>query len=153
MAYKKNSDKDKDKNNLSEFKKQLKSGRLLPLYLFYGNEDYLRETYIKRVADMIPDGGFPEFNHIKLEGNDIPLSEYDDAWESFPMMTDKKLIHIKNSGIFVPSRREENDENAAKQKEKKEFWTEKLKRISDDTVVIFDEAAVDKRGEYHDGGV
>ncbi len=141
MAYSK-------KNNneaLIKLKKQIKDGKLSPLYLFYGDEEYLRETYVKRVADMVPDGGFPEFNHIKLEGADIPLSEYDDAWESFPMMTDKKLIHIKNSGIFKPPRRK-RAEDAASPEEKKEFWTEKLKRISDDTVVIFDEAAVDKRG-------
>ena len=139
MAYKK-----KTNDDLIKLKKQLKEGRLSPLYLFFGEEEYLRETYVGRVADMVPDGGFPEFNRIKLEGADIPLSEYDDAWESFPMMTDKKLIHIKNSGIFKPSRRDKED--AATPEEKKEFWTEKLKRISDDTVVIFDEAAVDKRG-------
>ncbi len=141
MAY---NNKKSNNDDLIKLKKQLKDGKLSPLYLFYGDEEYLRETYVKRVTDMVPDGGFPEFNRIKLEGTDIPLSEYDDAWESFPMMTDKKLIHIKNSGIFKPQRKKKED--AATPEEKKEFWTEKFKRISDDTVVIFDEAAVDKRG-------
>ncbi len=36
-----------------------------------------------------------------------------------------------------------------RQKKKKEFWTEKFKRISDDTVVIFDETAVDKRSALY----
>ena len=142
MAYKKNANDD-----LINLKKQLKEGKLSPVYLFFGEEEFLRETYVRRVMEQVPDGGFPEFNHIKLEGADIPLSEYDDAWESFPMMTDKKLIHIKNSGIFQPRRR--GSEDASTPQEKKEFWEEKLKRISDDTVVIFDEAAVDKRGTLY----
>ena len=118
MAEKKN-------GNLLKLKKQLKEGILAPLYVFYGEEDYLREMYVNRVKDCVPDGGFPDFNHIKIEGRDVAFSEYDDAWESFPMMTEKKLIHIKDSGIF------------------------QLKSVSDDTVVIFDETSVDKRSALY----
>ncbi len=141
MAAKKKSD-----DGLIKLKQQLKDGILQPMYVFYGEEEFLRETYVKRVADCVPDGGFPEFNHIKIEGSDVPFSEYDDAWESFPMMTDKKLIHIKDSGIFSlkkPTPAEASTE------EKKEFWSEKFKRISDDTVVIFDETDVDKRSALY----
>ena len=138
MAEKKN-------GNLLKLKKQLKEGILAPLYVFYGEEDYLREMYVNRVKDCVPDGGFPDFNHIKIEGRDVAFSEYDDAWESFPMMTDKKLIHIKDSGIFQLK----SGKDEASTEEKKEFWTEKFKRISDDTVVIFDETAVDKRSALY----
>lgn len=138
MAEKKN-------GNLLKLKKQLKEGILAPLYVFYGEEDYLREMYVNRVKDCVPDGGFPDFNHIKIEGRDVAFSEYDDAWESFPMMTEKKLIHIKDSGIFQLK----SGKDEASTEEKKEFWTEKFKRISDDTVVIFDETAVDKRSALY----
>lgn len=60
MAEKKN-------GNLLKLKKQLKEGVLAPLYVFYGEEDYLREMYVNRVKDCVPDGGFPDFNHIKLK--------------------------------------------------------------------------------------
>ena len=138
MAEKKN-------GNLLKLKKQLKEGILAPLYVFYGEEDYLREMYVNRVKDCVPDGGFPDFNHIKIEGRDVAFSEYDDAWESFPMMTEKKLIHIKDSGIFQLK----SGKDEASTEEKKEFWTEKFKRISDDTVVIFDETSVDKRSALY----
>ena len=138
MAEKKN-------GNLLKLKKQLKEGILAPLYVFYGEEDYLREMYVDRVKDCVPDGGFPDFNNIKIEGRDVAFSEYDDAWESFPMMTEKKLIHIKDSGIFQLK----SGKDEASTEEKKEFWTEKFKRISDDTVVIFDETSVDKRSALY----
>ncbi len=128
-------------DDLIKLKKQIKDGTLAPLYVFYGEEEFLRDMYVKKVVDCVPDGGFPEFNHIKLDGGDIPFSDYDDAWESFPMMADKKLIHIKDSGIFSSKK----TTGGPSTEEKKEFWTEKLGRISDDTVVVFDEANVDKR--------
>ena len=136
----------KKNDSLLKLKKQIKEGPLSPLYIFYGEEEFLREMYVKRVADAVTDGGFPEFNHIQLVGTDIPFSDYDDAWESFPMMTDKKLIHIKNSGIFT-LKKSKNGEPTVD--EKKEFWTEKFKRISDDMVIVFDEASVDKRSSLY----
>jgi DNA polymerase-3 subunit delta len=142
MASKKNDD-------LLKLKKQLKDGVLSPLYVFYGEEDFLREMYVDRVTACVPDGGFPEFNHIKLDGADVPFSEYDDAWESFPMMTDKKLIHIKDSGIFSSKR----TTGGPSTEEKKDFWLEKFKRISNDTVVVFDESSVDKRSALYKAAV
>ena len=142
MAYKK-----KTNDELINLKKQLKEGKLSPLYLFYGEEEYLRETYVQRITEQIPDGGFPEFNHIKLTGGDIPFTEYDEAWESFPMMTDKRLIHIRNSGIFKS--RGKDKENAAAPEEIRNFWEEKFKHIADDTVVIFDEVSADKNNALY----
>lgn len=139
MASKKNED-------LLRLKKQLKDGALSPLYVLYGEEEYLREMYAGRIMEKVPDGGFPEFNHIKLEGKDVSFSEYDDAWESFPMMADKKLIYIKNSEIFTSKR---SASGGPSTEEKKEFWSEKFKRIADDTVVVFDEMTVDKRSALY----
>lgn len=135
----------KNSDNLMQLKRELKNGELKPLYIFHGEEEFLREMYVKRVRDCVPDGGFPEFNHIKIEGRDVPFEEYDDAWEGFPMMTDKRLVHIKDSGIFAVK----SGKGEASSEDKKEFWGEKLKRISDDTVVIFEETSVDKRSALY----
>ena len=128
---------------LTELKRQIRDNDIKPLYLFYGEEDYLKEIYTNKIRDAVPDGGFPEFNHIYLTGS-LPFSEYDDAWEAFPMMTDRKLIVIKNSGI-MKSGRAGRDEESHSTEENKNFWQEKLKHISDDAVVIFCETSVDKR--------
>lgn len=125
----------KKKNEaLFELKRQIKDNTLKPLYLLFGEETYLRDLYCGRIASKIPDAGFEEFNNIKLEGSDLPLSEYGSAIDSFPMMTDKKLILIKDSGIF-----------SAPKEDIKKFWIEKFARLSDDTVIVFSEKDVDKR--------
>ena len=136
----------KKNDALPELRRQIKENTLKPLYLFYGEEEYLKELYTNRIIEKIPDGGFPDFNHIKLEGSNIPFSDYDDAWESFPMMTDRKLILIKDSGIFKTRKGKEDLHST---EDSKEFWTEKFNRISDDTVVIFSEREVDKRSALY----
>lgn len=127
----------KKNSELSELKRQIKDNTLKNLYVFYGEEDYLKEMYINKIKELIPDNGFEEFNHIAMDG-DSSLSEFDDIWESFPMMSDRRIIVIKNSNIFRPAPKGPNEET-------KKFWAEKLTRISNDTVVIFNESAVDKR--------
>ena len=95
MAYKKSTG-----DALLKLKRDLKGGKTENLYLFYGEESYLKELYTERIKKLVPDNGFPEFNYMKFEGPDTELSELDSAWESFPMMAEKKLILIKDSGIF-----------------------------------------------------
>lgn len=120
--------------SVTDLKKELAEGKLRPVYLLYGDESYIKGTYEHKIIDLIPDAGFPEFNHFRFEGSVTELSDYDDALESFPMMTDKKLVLIRDSKIFKRAN-----------EEIKSFWLEKLKRLADDTVIVFSEDEVDKR--------
>jgi len=125
----------KKNTELLLLKKELKEEKLRSVYLLFGDEGYLRDDYEKRIAALVPDAGFPEFNRFVFEGPDTPLSDYDDALESFPMMTDKKLIIIRDSRIFKKAN-----------EEVKEFWLKRLKEAADDTVIVFNEADADGRG-------
>ncbi|MDD6483002.1 MAG: DNA polymerase III subunit delta [Clostridiales bacterium] len=126
----------KKNTELPKLKRQIQEDVFERLYIFYGEETYLKEHYIKAVLDKIPDNGFEDFNHITVDGA-APLSELDDVWESFPMMAPRRLVVIKNSNIF----KIKNGPN----EETKAFWQEKLQRTAEDTVVIFCEDSVDKR--------
>lgn len=132
----------KKTEDIMALKRQIKENDLKSLYLFYGEEVYLKELYEKRIEALLPDGGFEEFNHIELEGKNVTLSEYSDALESYPMMVERKLILIKNSGIFK-----------APSQEVKDFWTVNLSRLAGDTVLIFDEREVDKRSATYKAAV
>ena len=54
----------KKNDALPELRRQIKENTLKPLYLFYGEEEYLKELYTNRIIEKIPDGGFPDFNHM-----------------------------------------------------------------------------------------
>ena len=125
-------------NGFIELKKQIRDNEIKNLYLFFGDETYIKEVYIKKIKDLIPDGGFADFNHILLDEKDLTFDAIDDTFESYPMFSEKKLIIIKNSGIF------------SKPKEEiKNFWIEKLKNIPDYVTLLFDETAIDKRSSLY----
>ena len=122
-------------DSFTELKKLINDKKLSGLYLLYGPEKYIKESYIKKMTNLIDDCGFPDFNKIIIDGKAMTASEIDDAIESFPMMSEKKLILIKDSGIFYKANEEQ-----------KEYWVNRLDALPDYVVLIFDEDNVDKRG-------
>lgn len=119
---------------LGELKNHIKEKNPRPLYLMYGEEEYGKRIYLKKLEELVDDGGFSDFNRIVIDGKTANFAEYDDAFESFPMMSEKKLILIQNSGIFYKANEEQ-----------KAYWDKRLSNIPEYAVVIFDEKEVDKR--------
>ena len=125
-------------NGFSELKKQIKDNSLKNIYLFFGDELFIKEIYIKKLREMLVDPSLEDFNFALLEGKNMNLDAVDDALESFPMMAEKKLVLIKNSGIF------------SKPKEEiKEFWQSRIKSLPDYVTLLFDEADIDKRSALY----
>lgn len=129
------------KNDIIELKEQLSENKLQKLYVFYGDEEYLKEHYIKKIEELVPDGGLEDFNRIRIEGTS-DYSVYDAAFEGMPMMTDKRTLLVRDSNIFITRR---SGALIPPTDSQKEFWEDKFKRLSDDTVVIFCEKNVDAR--------
>lgn len=129
------------KNTVSELKAQLRENRLRNIYVFYGEEEYLKEYYIRKLEELIPDSGFPEYNRIVISGQ-VDYSIYEDAWEAMPMMTDRRLVVIRDSNIFTLRR---SGDIKPPDEQQKEFWQSKFKRIAEDTVVVFCEKNADAR--------
>ena len=125
-------------NNFSELKKQIRENNINGVYLMCGEESYLRQTYISKMADCVDLGGFEDFNKISLDGKTASVDEINDAIESFPMMSEKKLVIIRDSGIF-----------SKPTQEKKDFWQDRFDDIPDYLVLIFDEDEIDKRNALY----
>lgn len=121
-------------NKMAQLKKDIKEKNPHGIYLMYGEEAYGKKMYIERLCALIDDGGFADFNKITIDNKNISFGTVDDAIESFPVMSDKKLVIIKNSGIFYKA----NDEQ-------KEYWSKKIDNLPEWVVLIFDEENVDKR--------
>lgn len=77
-------------------------GRLEPLYLFYGEETYLKEYYKNRVLEIVGGQGLADFNITSLDGDSLTLSALTDAVESLPVMGDKKLVLIRDLNLSRP---------------------------------------------------
>ena len=77
-------------NELKESLKKPEGG-----YLFYGDEDYMKQHYVRRLRDAVLGGALlPEMNHIKFDRDDFSLPALEDALATPPVMDDGKLIEI-----------------------------------------------------------
>jgi len=125
-------------DGLVELKKQLKEKKISGIYLLFGEESFVKESYLKKMCALIDDGGFSDFNKVIIDGKNMSINEVEDAIESFPMMCEQKLVLIKDSGIFYKANEEQ-----------KEYWTKRLEKIPDFVVLIFDEKEIDKRSALY----
>ncbi len=108
----------------------IKEGKFSPVYLLYGQEDYLRLLYRDklRVAILPPED---TMNYSYFEGKDIDLGEVESIADTVPFFSEQRLILIENSGLF----KKQND------------FADYLKTMPDTTKIIFVEAEVDKRNK------
>ncbi len=114
--------------NLNE---DLKTGAFRPVYLLYGEEAYLKNRYKNRLRQAI----LPEddtMNFSSYEGRGIDVRQIIDQAETMPFFADHRLILIENSGFF---------KNACPE------LAEYIPQLPQETILIFVENEVDKRGK------
>lgn len=78
---------------VEELKQQIKQGSLSGVYLFCGEEAFLRRHYLGEVrAAVLTDPTFDAFNRIVMEGEEIDFARLEEAISAPPMMAEKKLV-------------------------------------------------------------
>ncbi len=78
----------------------LSKNDILRLYVFYGEEKYRRDAAVDILKKRIVPSGLEEFNYVEFDGKGLSIADLDEAVQSVPVMSDKKLIVIKNFDIF-----------------------------------------------------
>ena len=69
-----------------KFKADLAAGTLGEVYIFCGEESYLREYYLKEVQKKLVPAGFEEFNFHRVAGKGLTMEELTEMTEAMPMM-------------------------------------------------------------------
>ena len=81
-----------------DFKKDLKNGDVGSLYIFHGEEGYLREHYLSELQKTVVGDMMPEFNLTVI--NHAPsFSELSDIVESYPAMHDRRLVIVRDFDV------------------------------------------------------
>ncbi len=80
--------------------KEIKSGKIYPLYLFYGEERLHLEDTLKRVIKMLVDPSSEDFNVNTFDAEKVSASEILDLARTLPFMADRRVIIVK--GIDSP---------------------------------------------------
>ncbi|MEG2377772.1 MAG: DNA polymerase III subunit delta [Clostridia bacterium] len=88
-----------EKSAWKKLKCDIDSGNTAKLYLFYGEESYLREYYTEQLKKALVYDSMPEFNLVELSGK-VSIDTIIEAVDSYPIMSEKKLVIIRDFDIF-----------------------------------------------------
>jgi DNA polymerase-3 subunit delta len=114
-------------------KKDIKNKSIRTLYMFYGLEEFLINYYIESIAELLIPKDLLILNMLTLEGKQS-TDKIIDACETMPVLSERKLVVIKNSGLFK-----------AQKKDKDDSIIKFLNRLPEHICLIFVENEVDKR--------
>ena len=79
--------------DVNELKSRIKSGNLSGVYVFAGEEDYLKKFYLGELRRaVITDESFALFNHAVFDGEEMDIAALLDEVKAPPMMSDYKLV-------------------------------------------------------------
>ena len=78
----------------------LKEGQLANIYIFYGEESYLRQNYLEQVRQLLIPAGFEAFNYHRLNGKNLTMQDLVEAVEAMPMMAEHTLVTVTDLDLF-----------------------------------------------------
>ena len=121
---------------VADMTKHVDSGVLKNVYLFYGEEEYLKDFYIGKLCRRLLASDSTE-EAVKFDGK-VKASEIQDACDAMPMFgSESTVVLVRDSGIF---------KSAGKGAEH-DFGF--LSELPEDSYVIFRETEVDKRNKNY----
>jgi DNA polymerase-3 subunit delta len=115
-----------------ELRRELKAGKVGPLYLLFGPEDYLRDAAARVIADTaLKDAPLREFNESAYSLASTDVQQAIAAAEQMPMMGGRRVVRVTDFG-----RLREADEEAL---------VRYVTRPAETTTVVFVSGDLDKR--------
>lgn len=89
-----------DTSGLDKLKKDLSAGQPGQLYIFHGEETYLRDHYLGRLREAVLTGGLGEFNRHDLSARDMSPHALEEAVDCLPMMAERTLVEVTDFDLF-----------------------------------------------------
>ena len=81
-------------------KQDLKAGTLGQLYIFHGEESYLRDFYLGEMRKKLLPAGMEEFNLHTLAGKDFDVKKLQELVDCLPMMSERTLIVVNDYDLY-----------------------------------------------------
>lgn len=119
-------------NTMQILNEDIRDKSFKPVYLLYGEEEFLKHSYKKKLREAI--SGDDTMNYNYFEGKGLDVNELISLADTMPFFSEKRLILIEDSGFF---------------KSAADALTDFLPRMPDTTCLIFVESAVDKRNRLY----
>ena len=89
-----------DNSAYRALKKDLTSGTVGSLYVFHGEEAYLRDYYLEQMKKKLLPAGMEEFNLHTLAGRDFEVKKLQELVDCLPMMSQRTMIVVSDYDLF-----------------------------------------------------
>lgn len=109
----------------ADLKKQIKEGQMNNCYLFFGDEEYLKQFYINKICSKFVTPGSETFSLRKYDGKENTLQEVFEGADSMPFMSEYTVVIAHDFPLDSPTA------------EVKEQLTAFLDNQPDTAIVIF----------------
>ena len=115
----------------------LKAGRVENVYLFYGQEAYIRKSALDALEKKTLMPGLESMNRTVLSAP--AAQQVIESCETLPMMSDYRLIIVRDCALLAPGK-------ARDEAQESQLLCDYLPRVPKSTCLVFEaDAAVDKR--------
>jgi len=90
-----------DDAGLKALKRELKAGAPKTLYVFHGEEAYLRSHYLGELKKALLPPGLEDFNLHTVQGKDCSPEWLEQAVDCLPMMSERTLVQVTDYDLFA----------------------------------------------------
>ena len=87
-------------SGLDTLKAQLREGQPGRLYLFHGEEVYLRDHYVNQLKALLLPQGLEDFNLHTAQGKDCSVEWIQQAVDCLPMMSQRTLVLVTDFDLY-----------------------------------------------------
>lgn len=131
--------------SIENLEKELKEKKLNSIYLLYGEETFLLETCLKKIKNIFGEL-ITGINYIKIDQSNVNNLISDMETPAFGY--EKKLIIVKDSGLFKQDGRKKIQANSEIVNKISDYINENIDIINEFVVLVFVEQEVDKNELY-----
>ncbi len=89
-----------NRQGLQELKIALREKKLRPLYIFYGQEQYLLRYYLEQIKKQRIEEVTESFNFHRLNSENFSVQEFCDSVENLPMMAQYTMVQVDDIDFF-----------------------------------------------------
>ena len=89
-----------DNTAYQKLKKDIKEGTIGALYVFHGEEAYLRDYYLGQMKKKLLPAGMEEFNLHTMNGKEFDVKTLAQMVDCLPMMSERTMIVVSDYDIF-----------------------------------------------------
>ncbi len=89
-----------DNTAMRELKRAIQEGAPRKLYLFHGEEAFLRDYYLARLKQALLPQGLEDFNLHAAQGKDCSVDWIEQAVDCLPMMSGRTLVIVTDFDLY-----------------------------------------------------